>query len=102
MFVDITINLDSPLCNCDEQKLKWNTSADDKARLILWCETCKTELRIPREKFVAHFKLAKPYPGKKKPEAPKTKLGVLDGGKAKFETTIIPFGDPSAVDPTDT
>lgn len=97
MFVDITINLDSPLCNCDEQKLKWNTSMEEKSRLILWCETCKTELRIPREKFVAHFKLGKPYPGKKKAEEPpKKKLEVLEGGK------VLPFGDPSAVDPTDT
>lgn len=94
MFKRIEIKLAGPICNCDEQTLGWNIIFPGPG-LEINCKTCKVELRIPTEKFVAAFVLEKPYPGKteKKIEAPKTELKVLDGGKViefkKNEDTSI-------------
>lgn len=97
MFRKIIIQLDGPICSCDEEKLQWTVGRAlreengvmlEGAYLQVTCKTCKTKLHVPNEKFVASFELKKGYP-RKRPEEPKEdpkpKLGVIQGGK------VIPF-----------
>ena len=66
MFHKIEIKLSGPICNCDEENLAWGIVRDKNGHSMLYiqCEECKTELLVPRKKFVASVQLDKPYPGK--------------------------------------
>lgn len=77
MFTQATFHLSGPICQCPEQKLGWSILAE--TRLEIFCNTCKITLTIPKNKFLAGFKLDTPYPGKVK-EAVKP-FEVLKGGK---------------------
>lgn len=71
MFEQIQIKLTGPICTCAEQNLSWSVSLNSQgwqASLTIACKICKTELRVPHEKFKAAFMLATPYPGKPKPD----------------------------------
>ena len=78
MFKGIDIKLSGPICDCETQNISWYII--EGPGLGLKCETCNTELRIPRTKFRAGFILNTPYPGKKT-EVKKPDLKGLDGGK---------------------
>lgn len=72
MFKRISIELDGPICNCDEQQIAWCPVEvrDEKGivtahELHLTCKECKTKLIVPNGKFKASFSFDKPYPGKK-------------------------------------
>ena len=82
MFKYISIRLTSPICNCPEETLSWGIDKGPKsrARMILTCKTCKTQLLVPNGKFVARFEFDQPYPGPDEDEDEEI-LTVLDGGK---------------------
>ena len=65
VFEKIVIKLSGPICTCHEQGLSWSvTRRQDGGRsaLVVYCESCKTELHVPHEKFGAGFSLETPYP----------------------------------------
>lgn len=98
MFNRIVIELDGPICSCEEMSLSWTVGREiltnpdgtmrDGAYLQVSCKTCATKLHVPNGKFVAAFQLKKGYPKKAEPmpePPPKPKLELLAGGK------VIPF-----------
>jgi len=64
-FQRIKICLTGPICNCDKESLGWWITKDEdgKVSLHVSCHACKSELVVPRDKFVAAFELERPYPG---------------------------------------
>jgi len=80
VFSRIQIQLTGPICDCDVQDLSWWISRDGDGRsgLVVECNGCGCELRIPNKRFKACFQLDKPYPGRKDNVV---QLDCLDGGK---------------------
>ncbi|KKT82447.1 MAG: hypothetical protein UW79_C0006G0025 [Candidatus Yanofskybacteria bacterium GW2011_GWA2_44_9] len=70
MFKHISINLTEPICGCVHQDLSWNVlkDKDGHVSLLVICEYCKIELRIPHAKLMAYFTLDKGYPQGIKPK----------------------------------
>lgn len=94
-FKRITIELNGPICACDEQDLIWCPTLDSggKHALSIECKTCKTKMIVGNSHFKAAFELDKPYPGKEKIEPKKREADVVDGCK------ILPFFAPIAEEP---
>lgn len=73
MFKKITIQMASPICDCDAQDLGWGIESTVTGwSLIVECKSCLTYLRVPNKKFVASFELERDYPNgrtKKRDEA---------------------------------
>lgn len=79
MFKKIIIELNGPICTCEEENLAWGTGIDKDSHptLEIFCRKCGTKLLVPNKKFVARFKLDNAYPGKKteEPKVEKTEMG---------------------------
>ncbi|MAG11977.1 MAG: hypothetical protein CMI52_04205 [Parcubacteria group bacterium] len=77
MFKGIRINLTGPICTCKKENLDWSINqTKNKINLIIECNTCKTRLFTPHEKFFAVFKLETPYPESEKSSKPE-RNGIL-------------------------
>lgn len=63
-FKHVEICLTEPICTCDKQNLSWNIYFDgnERASIHIFCKKCRSKLIVPHDKFVASFKLDKPYP----------------------------------------
>lgn len=62
MFKRIEIQLTGPIYTCKREHLGWTISTNGGAELTVLCETCKTRLIVPHEKFIAVFNVEEPYP----------------------------------------
>ena len=84
MFINVTINLTGPICNCDEQNIEWSLPTDNVGHttMSLTCKTCFTKLIVSHSKLVANFNLGKDYPNKiKKKEKDAKILKFIPGEK---------------------
>jgi hypothetical protein len=59
VFRRIVIELTGPLCGCLEDSLCWWLTAET---VRLHCETCKTELTVPRRNLIVTFQVEEAYP----------------------------------------
>ncbi|MBI4160440.1 MAG: hypothetical protein HY506_00855 [Candidatus Yanofskybacteria bacterium] len=59
MFKRIVIQLKGPICRCKRENLAWKTLEET---LIIFCRTCKTEVKVGYEQFIAAFQFDQPYP----------------------------------------
>jgi len=65
MFKKIVIQLDGPICTCENENLAWTVylnKNETNCFLLIFCLTCQTKLEVPNKKFVACFELKKQYP----------------------------------------
>lgn len=75
-FKNLSINLSNPLCSCSPEEGKapyaWAVLlGEDGPGLKIHCPKCKVELRIPNEKFRAHFNIENPNKKASPPPPPK-------------------------------
>jgi len=77
MFKGISINLSGPICQCQKDNLEWSTIWG--GGLVIQCGTCKIQLVVPHEKFVACFRFDTPYPQQKTRAQEKDSRGERDG-----------------------
>src|SRR3990167_10739807 len=59
-FRRIEIQITAPICSCREGNLRWGVTVE--GGMFISCKTCGVQIKIPQDKFVASFKLDKPYP----------------------------------------
>lgn len=61
MFKNITINLEQPICKCSSgNELIWGIHiVEQKAGLTITCGSCKIEVKIPSNLFIANFNIGK-------------------------------------------
>lgn len=64
MFKGMTLHLERPICSCKEECLTWQTTLIGS--LIVKCERCKSELRVPHKFFKADIVFDDPYPRKRR------------------------------------
>lgn len=67
MLKNVTIRLSGPICRCSKKDLSWGVicpheNPGDGHGLIITCKTCKVELRIPHDQYVASIVCDAPYP----------------------------------------
>lgn len=73
MFKHVTIHLSGPICKCATENLSWGVHVDAPPAvlsaaaptaamaLVVTCNTCRTQLKVPQPEFTATFALATPY-----------------------------------------
>lgn len=63
MFESLTIDMNSPICSCFDEKKNINWGIGD-IELLIRCDTCGAKLTIPHNKLIAVIKWKQPYPQK--------------------------------------
>ena len=63
MFKKAIFHFSEPICNCEQSDLDWTVDyISNKISLCAVCQTCKSTVIVPQEKFLACFLFDKPYP----------------------------------------